>query len=433
MDIEHLYRIYRDSSSVVTDTRKVIEGGLFFALKGANFDGNSFAKKAIEEGCSYAVVEDRTIADGEHILYTENVLHTLQELATYHRLQWGKTILSITGTNGKTTTKELISKVLQRKYNVLYTEGNLNNQIGVPLTLLRLKNEHDLAVVEMGANHPEDIKELVNIALPNMGLITNIGIAHLLGFGSFENIKIAKGELYRHIEHKGGTIFSNASDEVLMQVLERGKTEKVKYIFYGSHPSSIASGEVLETNGKFSFLLHTAFGEKRVDTQLVGEYNLSNVLSAVAVGLNFGVDVQDIVEAIESYTPSNMRSQYKETEHNRLVIDTYNANPTSLKSALHSFLKLEGEKKVVILGDMKELGAYSQEEHQKKVKEVQEMNLYDAFFCGEEYSKCKVGFGKVFISTELLCEYLQNNPIENATILIKGSRSMELEKCVEFL
>ena len=365
MDITTLYKIYLECTSVTTDSRNCPEGSLFIALKGDNFNGNAFAAKALESGSAYAVVDEaeHAPAGDSHYILVDNCLHTLQQLANYHRRQLGTRLIGITGTNGKTTTKELMAAVLLQKYNILYTLGNLNNHIGVPLTLLRLKPEHELGIIEMGASHPGDIKELVNIAEPDYGIITNVGKAHLEGFGSFEGVIKTKGELYDYLrERKNSTVFIHHDNAFLKEI-----AGGLNLISYGSEDGLYISGHVTGNSPYLTFEWKAGKdGEHHeVKTQLIGEYNFPNALAAITIGRFFDVEPGKIDIALAEYAPQNNRSQLKQTADNTLIIDAYNANPTSMQASISNFRNMEVENKMLILGDMRELGKDGPEEHQK--------------------------------------------------------------------
>ena len=365
MKLSALYQIFLDCQLVTTDSRNCPEGSLFIALKGESFNGNAFAGKALETGCAYAVIDESEYAiegDQRYIL-VDDCLQTLQQLANYHRRQLGTRVIGITGTNGKTTTKELISAVLSQSHNILYTLGNLNNHIGVPSTLLRLKAEHDLAVIEMGANHPGEIKFLSEIVEPDCGIITNVGKAHLEGFGSFEGVIKTKGELYDFLRKKeGSTVFIHHDNAYLMNI-----AEGLNLIPYGTEDDLYVNGRITGNSPYLTFEWKAGKDGKsyQVQTQLIGEYNFPNALAAITIGRFFGVEDAKINEALAGYTPQNNRSQLKKTDDNTLIIDAYNANPTSMMAALQNFRNMEVPHKMLILGDMRELGAESAAEHQK--------------------------------------------------------------------
>ena len=425
MNTEALYAIYRDHPAVTTDSRKCPEDSIFFALKGETFDGNNYAVQALEKGCAFAVVDNPEVAkQDERLILVPDVLRALQELAAYHRKAWGKTVLQITGTNGKTTTKELISAVLSEGKKVLYTEGNLNNHIGVPLTLLRLKPEHDIAVIETGANHPEEIANLCRIVQADFGLITNVGRAHLEGFGSFEGVKKTKGELYDDLHKRGKQIFLNAFDEDLLQMAqERGFALWDNALPY-------VEGRVSEVTPFVEMQWRAEDGEPwhTVKTNLIGAYNISNLRAAVTIGLHFGITPEQIKHALSTYKPTNSRSELKQVRSNRLIVDAYNANPSSMSAALTNFSFFEDKHKMVILGDMRELGAESLEEHKRVVHQLQEMKLERIWLVGEEFSKAATEGMRVFKDVEEVKEALKSEPISDSTILIKGSNSTKLHQ-----
>ena len=425
MNTEALYAIYRDHPAVTTDSRKCPEDSIFFALKGDTFDGNNYAVQALEKGCAFAVVDNPEVAkQDERLILVPDVLRALQELAAYHRKAWGKTVLQITGTNGKTTTKELISAVLSEGKKVLYTEGNLNNHIGVPLTLLRLKSEHDFAVIETGANHPEEIANLCRVVQADFGLITNVGRAHLEGFGSFEGVKKTKGELYDDLHKRGKQIFLNAFDEDLLQMAqERGFALWENALPY-------VEGRVSEVTPFVEMQWRAEDGEPwhTVKTNLIGAYNISNLRAAVTIGLHFGITPEQIKHALSTYKPTNSRSELKQVRSNRLIVDAYNANPSSMSAALTNFSFFEDKHKMVILGDMRELGAESLEEHKRVVHQLQEMKLERIWLVGEEFSKAATEGMRVFKDVEEVKEALKSEPISDSTILIKGSNSTKLHQ-----
>lgn len=432
MDITTLYRIFLTCNGVTTDSRNCPEGSLFIALKGDSFNGNAFAAKALENGCAYAVVDEAEYApDGDaRYLLADNGLRTLQELARHHRRQVGTDIIGITGTNGKTTTKELIAAVLSQSRNILYTEGNLNNHIGVPLTLLRLRPEHSLAVVEMGASHPGDIKELVEIAEPNYGLITNVGKAHLEGFGSFEGVIQTKGELYDFLRaRRGSAIFIDLDNPYLTKI-----GQGIPRIPYSTEGHVYINGRITGCSPYLSFewriedwgTLH------KVQTRLIGEYNFTNVLAATTVGRFFGVDPELIDKALTEYTPQNNRSQLKKTADNTLIIDAYNANPTSMAAAIGNFSNMEAEKKMLILGDMRELGKESAAEHQKVVDCLEACGFEDVVLVGEQFAATRHTY-PTYPDVHTLIAALQADKPCGKTILIKGSNGIRLGTIVEYL
>ena len=427
MNLNELYELFLHHEKITTDSRHCPANSLFFALKGERFDGNQYAAKALEAGAAYAIIDNPEYLSGDRMILVDNVLDCLQQLAHRHRKALGIPVIGITGTNGKTTTKELLASVLATKFNVLATEGNLNNQIGVPLTLLRMNPDHEIAVVEMGASHPGDIDELVHIVAPNYGLITNVGCAHLEGFGSFEGVLHTKGELYDYLRHTNGKIFINQENKDLM-----GIAHGLEQITYGQHEGAFAVGHVVESNPFLTFDWKQQGKIHVVETHLVGAYNIDNVLAAVAVGRYFKIPAERISRAIAAYEPTNNRSQYKKTERNDLIIDAYNANPTSMKAALDNFASLPVHPKAVVLGDMLELGKTSDELHSVIVRQLQAEAFDKVYLCGQHFARTADGFPS-FTTTEELIAALRQDKLEGYHILIKGSHGMGLEKVVELL
>lgn len=453
MTIEELYKVYLGCSGrVSTDSRAIKGGELFFALKGENFDGNAYAAKALEAGAAKAVVSADSGLSGEGFIPADDTLAALQQLARYHRDNiFGKdkhlTVIGLTGTNGKTTTKELIREVLSKKFKVAATQGNLNNDIGVPLTILGMGQDTEIAVVEMGASHPDDIQKLVKVSAPDFGLITNVGKAHILGFGSFEGVKAAKGALYDFISSIGGTIFMNADDAVLAEMAS--ERPNLSIVPYGvNYWNSI----ILPSDAKHPFMriaIPEDIGSDAesenlpvLETKLVGAYNATNALAAIAVGLHFGVSLEDAMEAIAAYEPANKRSQMVHTESNTLIVDAYNANPSSMAVALESFASVNAERKAVMLGQMGELGVISLDSHIEVLNAVK--GLQEVYLTGEEFAKAieKV-YGSApeeakavkpgllwFRNSAALAEYIKQHPVKGAVILVKGSRSQEMEKVI---
>lgn len=434
MNIADLYKLFQEYPMVTTDSRHCPPESIFFALKGENFNGNAFASKALEAGCAYAVVDEVVDMDAsdKRIVLVKDVLTTLQQLANYHRRKLGTKIIGITGTNGKTTTKELLSAVLMQKYQVLYTQGNLNNAIGVPLTLLRLTEKHDIAVVEMGASHPGDIKELVDIAEPDYGLITNVGMAHLQGFGSFEGVVHTKGELYDYLRTREDSLVFIHNDNTHLNSLASG----LSLVRYGlPSPDNVlwVSGEVIDCAPYLRFRWRHVDGEwNEVQTSLVGSYNIDNMLAAAAVGLYCGVTIEQVNNALSNYIPQNNRSQLMHTSRNHLIVDAYNANPTSMMAALTNFQEMKVSPKMVILGDMKELGECSMEEHQRIANFLSTAGFDKVWLVGLQFGKvCTKDL--VFADTVQVVQTITDNPIEGYYILIKGSNSMKLSQVVEYL
>ncbi|MDR1936989.1 MAG: UDP-N-acetylmuramoyl-tripeptide--D-alanyl-D-alanine ligase [Tannerellaceae bacterium] len=428
MDTSELYQLFLHHPQVTTDSRNCPAGSLFFALKGKNFDGNQFAETALSIGADYAIIDNPDYYRGERTVVVEDALKALQCLAQRHRKMLGIPLIAITGTNGKTTTKELLAAVLSTKFNLLYTEGNLNNQIGVPLTLLRLTYEHEMAVIEMGASRPGDIAELVEIAQPNYGIITNAGLAHLEGFGSLANVIKTKGELYDYIRRTKGILFIKQEDNRL-----KAMAEGIEQVTYGASDDAFASGHVVGNSPFLTFDWKQQGKIHTVETQLIGSYNLDNVLAAVAAGRYFKIPAERISRAIASYEPSNNRSQLKKTAHNSLIIDAYNANPDSMKAALRNFAGMEVSPKTVILGDMKELGSDSRRLHQEVLDEVQTGGFDKVFLCGEQFAQIAGDGFTSYPTTRALADDLAQYPLKGFHILIKGSRSMELEQIIPLL
>ena len=436
MKTEELYKLFQQHPTITTDSRDVPEGSMFFALKGESFNGNAYAKSALEKGAAYAIIDEKEYLedDNDRLILVEDVLTSLQQLAHHHRMALGTTIIGVTGTNGKTTTKELIAAVLKKKYNVLYTQGNFNNHIGVPKTLLQLTKEHQIAVVEMGANHPGEIKTLVNIVCPDYGIITNVGKAHLLGFGSFEGVIRTKGELYDYLRQHEGTVFINNDNPYLKGICAGLRLKK-----YGQKDADdlLVKGKLIECNPmlKFSWSPQpTQFSPYEVQTKLIGSYNLDNALAAACIGTLFGVGAEDICQALAEYTPSNNRSQLTVTEHNRLVVDAYNANPTSMKAALDNFRLIKADHKMCILGDMKELGEASEEEHQKIVDMLPSCGFEVVWLVGEEFAKTSHPESyRMFANVDEAKAAITANQPQGHVILIKGSNSTHLVQTVELL
>ena len=458
MTIKELYKLYQEHPCITTDSRDCPKDSIFLALKGDNFDGNQFAVAALEKGCAYAIVDEdidnSAVANStlctlnSKLIRVDNCLQTFKDIAREHRRQFNIPVIAITGTNGKTTTKELVAAVLQKKFNVLYTQGNFNNDVGVPKTLLRLTAEHDIAVIEMGASHPGDIKTLAETAEPTCGLITNVGRAHLQGFGSFKNVVKTKGELYDFLGHRGESlVFLNADDERLCDILP----DNVWVAPYSTNIDNVEGctvGEVVACDPllKFHWRESDANLEESssrreeseepvwydVQTQLIGSYNIDNLMAAIAVGLNFGVEPAAINEALEAYKPSNNRSQLTVTEHNRLVVDAYNANPSSMRAAVENFRQMDVKPKMVILGEMRELGNSSHKEHQKLVTMLAESGLDSVWLVGDEYNDLPASF-RHFHDVDEVKAALQSEQPQGYHILIKGSNSTRLYQLPELL
>ena len=446
MEMKELYQLYQQHPCITTDSRDCPEGSIFLALKGESFNGNKFAVSALEKGCAYAIIDDQSVMPANDIRFilVDNCLQTFKDLAREHRRQFDIPVIGITGTNGKTTTKELVAAVLSQKYNVLYTQGNFNNDVGVPKTLFRLTKEHEIAVIEMGASHPGDIKTLAETAEPTCGLITNVGKAHLQGFGSFEGVIKTKCELYDFLRtRENGLIFINADNDHLVDQI--GDEEEIWLSPYSTNPDNqytCISGEIIACDPFLKFRwrepLMTLEEEGRstkwhkVQTQLIGSYNIDNLLAAIAVGINFGVDRKKICAALENYTPSNNRSQMTVTEKNHLVVDAYNANPTSMQAALDNFRMMEVPHKMAILGQMGELGADSDAEHRQLVADLEASGFEEVWLVGDNFADIPCAFRKFHDVEEVKTAIRKHQP-EGRYILIKGSNSNKLFQLPELL
>lgn len=433
MNISELYSIFCNYPKVTTDSRMCIKDSIFFALKGDRFNGNLFAEDAIASGCAYAIVDEwDEVEVNDRIIRVDNVLKTLQQLSNYHRKKLKIPIIGITGTNGKTTTKELISISLSREFKVASTQGNFNNHIGVPLTLLSMNKSHEIGVVEMGANHQGDIKELCEIVEPNYGIITNVGRAHLEGFGTFENVIKTKCELYDYLRENEGKVFVNQNNSILYDL-----SEGMDRILYGKNdPSLFASGTIANANPFLEFDWSFFDSSYRVKTRLVGEFNFDNAIAAVAVSKFFGINAERISSSLEEYEPTNYRSQFMRTAKNDLIIDTYNANPTSMKTSLDFFISIPSSMpKMAILGEMKELGEISESEHKKMITYLSDNSNMEIYLVGQIFNNMIVPDSKYkfFESVVELNDFLVSNPIKGYYIFIKGSHSVQLDKVVEFL
>lgn len=426
ISISELYHNYIKGHRVTTDSRDIQPGDAFIALKGENFNGNQYAAQALEKGASVSFIDEKEYEGDGRILVTDT-LDFLQKVAHFHRKHLGIPILGITGTNGKTTTKELCNAVLSVKYKTFATQGNFNNHIGVPLTLLSMDESTEFGIVEMGANHPGEIKILCDIADPDFGIITNIGRAHLEGFGSYENIIKTKTELYRHIFGKSGKVFVNASDKLLMEYSEGHERET-----YGQE-GTLIKGEIKQTIPYLVYSIKTLKGDLYVKTRLIGGYNFDNAMAASAAGIHWGIDPLNIQKAIENYQPSNMRSQLIKTERNTLILDAYNANPSSMQVSVSNFRDMPTEHKTVILGEMRELGAESAKAHQEIFKLACESGFEHIFLVGDNFKDCHDNFITWFKDTDDLINYLCKNPLSEAFIFVKGSRGNKLERIVEYL
>ncbi|SHL75577.1 UDP-N-acetylmuramoyl-tripeptide--D-alanyl-D-alanine ligase [Chryseobacterium polytrichastri] len=423
MNIEQFYSLFLQSNRVTIDSRKIGEKDIFFAFSGENFNAATFAEKAIEQGALAVIVEQEDFENKvKNIFYVPSTLEFLQELAIHHRNQLQIPIIGLTGSNGKTTTKELVHAVLSEKYNVQYTYGNLNNHIGVPLTILSIKPEHEMAVIEMGANHQKEIELLCTIAQPNFGYITNFGKAHLEGFGGFEGVIKGKSELYDYLKNHHQTILVNENDPI--------QSEKTK-----DYESKITFGK---ENSDYNFesfseehFVGLFYKNQKALSKLTGEYNFTNLCAAASLGLHFGIEFEKIKLAIESYTPTNMRSQIVKKEGRTLVLDTYNANPSSMTASLHNFITFEGSK-TIIIGDMLELGEESEQEHQNIMKLAQDLGFNEIITVGAHFKNVNSS-AFAFLNTAELIEYLKLNTIQSENILLKASRGISLEKAIDFI
>lgn len=442
MDIKELYKLYKQHPCITTDSRDCPEGSIFLALKGASFDGNQYALQALEKGCAYAIVDDPTVNQGDsRLIHVDDCLQTFKDLAREHRRQFDIPVIGITGTNGKTTTKELIRAVLSECYNVMATEGNFNNDVGVPKTLFRLNEDHDIAVVEMGASHPGDIKTLVETAEPNCGLITNVGRAHLQGFGSFEGVCKTKGELYDFLCAHECPVFVNRDNEHLMQMINERMKPETDIYYYGQsdNPDILIRGEVVSCAPFLKFRWREQDADAgytsdwlTVQTHLIGAYNLDNMLAAITIGYVNNIPFEKINHALKNYVPTNNRSQLTETAHNHLIVDAYNANPTSMKAAIDNFGLMEVSPKMAILGMMGELGDVSQEEHQKIIALLEEVHFDEVWLVGSEFQKANSPFRTFANVDEVKAAIAQQQPT-GRYILIKGSNSTKLFQLPELL
>jgi UDP-N-acetylmuramoyl-tripeptide--D-alanyl-D-alanine ligase len=431
MKTEQLYRIFREESTgVSTDSRTIKKDQLFFALWGQKFNGNKYAAEALDKGASYAVIDD-PVYETEKTILVDDCLIELMALATHHRKMIKATVLAITGTNGKTTTKELIAAIMSKKFKVHYTKGNFNNEIGLPLTILSAPDNTEMMILEMGANHLGEIRSLCNVARPDYGIITNVGTAHLEGFGSFEGVLKAKTELYEHLRKVNGIAIYNDKNPVLTEKIYKLVNRGVPY----TNPTGVElSVEALPSEMNLAVRVKYQHKTYDIQTGLFGAYNLENIIAATATGLFIGVEMDDIAEAIGKYQPGNNRSQIKTTQNNTLVCDSYNANPTSMLVALKSFFELKATRKVVILGDMLELGDKGEEEHLKLLKELQSFKPEKVFLVGSTFQRVSDGYGfSSFQDVGNLREYLKTEPVKGSFILIKGSRGMTLEKIYDLL
>ncbi|MCF6332184.1 MAG: UDP-N-acetylmuramoyl-tripeptide--D-alanyl-D-alanine ligase [Draconibacterium sp.] len=426
---ENIYQLFKAFPKVCTDSRKIEEGSLFFALKGENFNGNEFAADSLKKGAAYAIIDEKEFISSKKTILVDNVLNTLTELANLHRKELGIPILAITGTNGKTTTKELVSIILTQKFNVSSTEENLNNHIGVPLTLLKMNVETQFGVVEMGANHPGEIARLCTIAEPDFGIITNIGKAHLEGFGSFEGVKATKTELFDYLKVKNGTFFYNKNNPILEEVAG----EYWNKITFGIERANL-TGEPIQSPTFVHVKVNFKKGVLYLNSNLIGAYNFENIMAAACIGNYFEVDPLKIQKAIKEYLPQNNRSQLIKRGDKKIIMDAYNANPTSMQASIKSFHSNSKENNYFILGDMLELGKFAQQEHIKILELIDKLKPAGVFLVGPIFVKMGQKFNfKTFQDVSALNLFLSKNPIKNGNILIKGSRGIQLEKVLEYL
>lgn len=427
MNTQELYQLFLNSTGVTTDTRKIEAGQLFFALKGEHFNANTFAQKAIEIGAAYAIVDEKEFATNSQCILVENVLAALQQLANFHLKKINpKTILAITGSNGKTTTKELVNAVLSTTFSTHYTKGNLNNHIGIPLTILEMPMKTEIAVIEMGANHQKEIESYCKIVEPTHGIITNCGKAHLEGFGGVEGIQKGKGELYDYLNIHNGFVFVNGDDAILLNMLHQRKMQN--YITYGKHLENKYTSKILVENP----FLKIDFEDIELNSNLFGSYNYSNIMCAIAVGKYFGVKNEAIKMAIENYCPTNARSQLLQKNGYQLILDSYNANPTSMQHALESFAKSTAKHNIVILGDMFELGNEAAKEHQFIATLSEQLNFEKVVLVGKDFMKTQTSTTTLkFENTTAAKTWFEQQHFSEAVILLKGSRSMKMENVIE--
>ena len=418
MEVKELYALYKQHYAICTDSRKIRNGAIFISLRGENFNGNKYALKAIQDGCSYAIIDEKEYHVNKNTILVNNALKTLQDLATYHRSQINIPLIGITGTNGKTTSKELINAVLNSELSCYATKGNLNNHIGVPLSLLEINEEHKIAIIEMGANHQKEIDFLCNIAQPTFGIITNIGSAHLEGFGSLQGVIDTKKELYEFINFNKGHLFVNAGDELLLS-LSKG----ISQITYGT------SGDIFGLINDITPLLSIKYNNEIINSHLIGDFQFDNILLAICIGNYFNLSNENIKKSIENYIPTNNRSQLVKTKKNTLILDAYNANPSSMKAMLSSFANQEYKNKLCILGDMLELGGESNKEHLDVIKLTNQLEL-NCIFVGEIFHSLTKNS---FKNKQELVKHIQGNNIHKRTILLKGSRKIGLEQLIKNL
>ncbi|WP_410221714.1 UDP-N-acetylmuramoyl-tripeptide--D-alanyl-D-alanine ligase [Pedobacter sp.] len=431
-NITSLYQIYLKHPKICTDTRLISENCIFFALKGENFDGNTFAEKALEMGAAYAVIDNPDFNKGEKYFLVDDVLSALQELAKHHRNQLNIPVIGLTGSNGKTTTKELINAVLGQKFKTYATKGNLNNHIGVPLTLLAISNEVEIAIVEMGANHQKEIEQLCEIARPNLGLITNVGMAHLEGFGGFEGVKKGKAELYAYLKNHNGTAFINKDNEHLVEMSEKHHLDNK--VYYGKEAANYVSGSLKEGHTFLEIEWTHDNYTYHASTHLTGKYNFENVLAAICIGTYFKLTPQEINRGLENYNPVNNRSQVTKTEKNTVICDYYNANPSSMIAALANIKTLDAGKKLIILGDMFELGSESAAQHKNIIETALQSNAEQVIFIGNNFYAFRDSYNALFFTSPTeAADFLNKNHFKDFLVLLKGSRGMALERLFPLL
>lgn len=422
--LETIYQLYSKKYIVTTDSRKVEPGCVFVALKGEHFDGNDFAYQVANDNIAACVIADRKdLPKHERLFIVDDSLTALQQLAKLHREKCGTPIIGITGTNGKTTTKELVSAVLSQKYNITYTQGNFNNHLGVPLTLLQVKPDTEIAVVEMGANHPKEIELLCSLAQPNFGIITNIGKAHIEGFGNFEGVVKTKNELYDYLRNTNGTVFLNNDNQLLKDLAHDLKT-----VNYGKDNTADCNAKILSSNPYLSI----NWDGNIINTNLVGDYNFENVMAAITAGLHFNIEPNLIIKALEDYSPTNNRSQFIKSDKNEIVMDAYNANPVSMSNAIKNFRNISDDRHLLILGDMKELGNESLNEHQEIINLINSLAFSNVILVGTEFSKVNHNFVS-FLNVDELISHINQNEISGRKILVKGSNSIHLGKIINLL
>lgn len=432
ISIEALYQLFLKHPNICTDTRTITQGCLFFALKGEKFDANLFAEKAIEQGAEFAIVDNPSVVKNEKYLLVKDALTSLQNLAEHHRQHLCIPVVGLTGSNGKTTTKELIKAVLSQKFKTFATKGNLNNHIGVPLSLLAIGSDIEIAVIEMGANHQKEIEFLCQLARPTQGLITNVGMAHLEGFGSFEGVKKGKAELYAFLKKSNGTAFVNRDNAFLVEMCGQARLNKV--VYYGAAVDNFISGKLLQSDPFISIIWANENKTGQTKTNITGTYNFENILAAIAVGTYFGLSAKEINQGLANYMPCNNRSQLTQTSNNQVICDFYNANPSSMTEALKNLNALSAKTKVAIIGDMFELGAESKRQHQKIINQVKYLDFDDLILIGKYFYAFKDdSVGKFFETPVEAKNYLTKNTIKNSLVLLKGSRGMALEQLLPLL